>query len=64
MNLIQSSNKSPQRNEFYGYAEVNGYEAAIQRFLKEKFTQNLKRHMKYRLRCVAHMLRGEGKPPY
>lgn len=64
MNLIQSSNKSPQRNEFYGYAEVNGYEAAIQRFLKEKFTQNLKRHMKYRLRCVAHMLRGEGKPLY
>ncbi len=64
MNLIKSPSKSPQRNEFYGYAEVNGYEAAIQRFLKEKFTQKLKRHMKYRLRCVAHMLRREGKPLY
>lgn len=63
-NLVQSEMQNSQRSEFYSYAEINGYEAAIRSFLEEKLIQKLKRNMQYRLRCAAHMLRGEGKPLY
>ena len=63
-NLIQSASKSPLRNEFYVYAETNGYASAIQCYLKEKLTHKAIRRGKSVLRYAWHVIRGKGKPLY
>lgn len=64
MNLVQSASKSPLRNEFYAYAEENGYESAIRCFLEEKLINKAIRRGQFALRYAWHVIRGKGRPLY
>lgn len=64
VNLVQSASKSPLRSEFYAYAEENGYESAIRRFLQEKLINKAICQGRFALRYAWHVIRGKGRPLY
>lgn len=63
-NIIESPKPNPIREKFYDYAELNGFDNAIKKYLQETPTEKLKRKIRLFLRSVKHILKGNGKPLY
>lgn len=59
-NVVESTKRPFTRDEFFAYAEKNGYETAINDLLWEKKIAKLKRKVRFGLRCVKYKLLRKG----
>ena len=64
MNLVQPTSMNEKREEFYRFANVNGYAAAIKQYFEEHPIAMLRRTIKYAARCFWYKIRGRKKPIY
>ncbi len=63
-NIVQSPSPNQNRGTFYRLANEIGYSQAIEKMFWESKGEELKRNLKYALRCVYYKLTGRGKPLY
>ncbi|HPE95428.1 MAG TPA: Coenzyme F420 hydrogenase/dehydrogenase, beta subunit C-terminal domain [Bacillota bacterium] len=63
-NIMESPERSPDRDEFYRLAQKIGYSNAICKMFWEKTAAKLKREARYTARCVYYKMLGREKPLY